>query len=70
LLTLLLGRSLPDMALVGVEDCAAQGAELLALVQLTAEPSAELLVGEPVQHEVRLDQPAILLQRLGERVAP
>ncbi len=58
------------MAFVGVEDRAAERVELLAFVELPAHPSPELLIGEPVEYEVRLHEPAVLLEGLGERVAP
>ena len=66
---LLLGRAVADVAFVGVEDGAAQRVERLALVELAPNPGAELLVGKPRQDEVGLDQPAVFLQGLGERVA-
>jgi hypothetical protein len=43
--------------------------KLLAFVELLADPGAELFVGEPGEHEVRLDESPVLLQGLGERVA-
>ncbi len=58
------------MALVGVEDGASEGVQLLALVELPSHPGTELLVGQPLENEVRLDQPPVLLQGLGELVAP
>jgi len=57
------------MALVGVEDRTAKRMQLLALVQLPADPRSQFLVGKPVEHEVGLHEPSVLLQRLGERVA-
>jgi hypothetical protein len=65
----LIGRALPDGALVGVEDGAAQRVELLAFVELAADAAAELFVGEPGEHEVGLDESPVFLQGLGERVA-
>jgi hypothetical protein len=59
LLGLLLGGPLLDVPFVGVEDGAAQGVELLALVELPTDPLAELLVGQPGEDEVRLDQPPV-----------
>ena len=43
LLGLLIGRALSDVAFVGVEDRAAQRVELLALLELSTDPAAELL---------------------------
>ena len=43
--------------------------ELVAFVQLPADPAAELLVFEPGEDEVSLHQPPVLLQGAGERVA-
>ena len=57
------------MTFVGVEDRAPEGVELLAFVELPADPGAKLLVGEPGEDEVRLDEAPVLLQGLGERVA-
>jgi hypothetical protein len=66
---LLLGDAVADVTFVGVEEEPAQGVELLAFVELAADAPAELLVDEPGEHEVRLDQPPVFLQRSGERVA-
>jgi hypothetical protein len=69
LLGLLLGRALLDMPFVGVEDGAVAGRGVLVLVVLPGDPVAELLIGELGEDEVGLDQPPVLLQRPGERVA-
>ena len=50
---LLLGSALTDVAFVGVEGRAAQRVQLLALVELATDATAEFLVGEPVEYEVR-----------------
>jgi hypothetical protein len=68
LLLLLVGVAVPRLAFVGVEQDAPQPVEVLALVQLPPVPSAELLVAEPFEDEVRLDQPPVFLQRSGDRV--
>jgi hypothetical protein len=70
LFALLFRGALPDVPLVGVEDRPPERVELLALVQLSPDAGSQLLVGEPIEHEVCLDQPAVLLQRLSEWVAP
>jgi hypothetical protein len=55
LLGLLLGGALADVSLVGVEDRASERVQLLALVELAADPAAQLLIAEPCEDEVRLD---------------
>ena len=42
----------------------------LALVELGVDASSVLLALEVAQHEERLDDAAVLLERLGERVLP
>ena len=65
---LLLGGAVADVAFVGVEEEPAQGVELFAFIELATDTPAELLVDEPGEREVRLDQPPVFLQRPGERV--
>src|SRR4051794_14687369 len=48
---------LADVPLVGVEERAAQRVQLLALAELAADSPAELLVAQPGEDEVRVDQP-------------
>lgn len=60
MLSLLFRRAVADVALVGgIEGMAAQRMELLALVELAADPLAQLLVDQPREDEVRLDQPPV-----------
>ena len=57
-----------DVALVDVEEPAAQGMEALAFVQLAVDPSLQLGVGQVAQDEQGADQAPVLEQAPGEGV--
>jgi len=56
----------PDVTLMGEEQIAAQGVQALALVQLAADSTTQLLIGDVVAEIDGAHEPAVFLQRSGE----
>jgi hypothetical protein len=67
---LVLKRVQTDGAVVAVEGAVVQGVQALAFVLLAADRAALDLIGEVAEHEPRLDQPPVFLQRPRERSLP
>lgn len=64
---LALERVQANGAVVTVEGAVMEGVQALAFVLLAADRTALGLVGEVAEHEPGLDEPAVLLQRPGQR---
>ncbi len=56
----------PDVPLVGEEEVAAQRVQAFALVQLSADPAPEFLVGEVAAQVDGAHESAVFLKRAGE----
>ncbi|MDX6708213.1 MAG: hypothetical protein QOK16_2795 [Solirubrobacteraceae bacterium] len=54
-----------DRAVFAVEGAVVQGVQAFAVVLLAADGAAFGLVGEVAEHEPRLDEAPVLLQRTG-----